>query len=73
MITKRAYKVTGFVVLVLGILFLLRDMGINYIGNTSGWTILIVLVGAALLGSEDLGIKDSIKKGMKMGNPAKKR
>ena len=46
---SRAYKLTGFVVLVVGILFFLRDVGINLIGNTSGWTIIIVLVGASLL------------------------
>ena len=44
-----AYKLTGFVILVLGILFFLRDIGVNFIGNTSGWTILIVLVGTGLL------------------------
>ena len=50
--TKTAYKLTGLVVLVLGILFFLRDIGINYIGNTSGWTIVIVLIGAGLLAGE---------------------
>ena len=44
-----AYKVTGFVVLVVGLLFFLRDMGVNLIGDTSGWTILLVLVGSAFL------------------------
>lgn len=47
--TSVAYKLTGFVVLVLGILFFLRDIGVNLIGNTSGWTIIIVLVGTGLL------------------------
>lgn len=42
------YKLTGFMVLIVGILFFLRDIGINYIGNTSGWTIVLVLIGAAL-------------------------
>ena len=46
---KIACKLTGFVILVLGILFFLRDIGVNFIGNTSGWTILIVLAGAGLL------------------------
>ena len=46
---KVAYKLTGFVVLLLGILFFLRDIGVNIIGNTSGWTIVIVLIGAGLL------------------------
>ncbi len=54
--TKTAYKLTGLVVLVLGILFFLRDIGINFIGNTSGWTIVIVLIGAGLLAGE-VGIK----------------
>lgn len=65
MVTKQAYKVTGFVILVLGVLFLLRDLGVNLIGNTSGWTILIVLIGAALLGSEGKMIGNSLKKKIK--------
>lgn len=52
MITKSAYKLTGIVVIVVGALFFLRDLGVNYIGNTSGWTILIVLLGAALLAGD---------------------
>ena len=44
-----AYKFTGFIILVLGLLFFLRDMGLNLIGNTSGWTIVIVLIGSAIL------------------------
>ena len=44
-----SYKLTGFIVLFVGLLFFLRDIGINYIGNTSGWTIVLVLIGAALL------------------------
>ena len=47
--TKTTYKLTGLVVLILGILFFLRDIGVNFIGNTSGWTIVIVLIGAGLL------------------------
>ncbi len=50
--TKKAYKLTGLVVLILGILFFLRDIGVNFIGNTSGWTIVIVLIGAGLLAGE---------------------
>ena len=50
--TKTAYKFTGFVVLLLGILFFLRDIGLNLIGETSGWTIVIVLIGAGLLAGE---------------------
>lgn len=52
MVTQTAYRVTGFVVLVVGALFFLRDLGVNYIGQTDGWTILIVLVGAALLAGD---------------------
>jgi len=52
LITKSAYKLTGIVVIVVGALFFLRDLGVNYIGNTSGWTILIVLLGAALLAGD---------------------
>ena len=44
-----AYKLTGLVVLLLGILFFLRDIRINLIGETSGWAVLMVLVGAGLL------------------------
>ena len=50
--TKTAYKLTGLVVLILGILFFFRDIGVNFIGNTSGWTIVIVLIGAGLLAGE---------------------
>jgi len=50
--TKTAYKLTGFVVLMLGILFFLRDIGVNIIGDTSGWTIVIVLIGAGLIAGE---------------------
>ena len=46
---QSAYKFTGFIILVLGLLFFLRDMGLNLIGNTSGWTIVIVLIGSAIL------------------------
>ena len=52
MVMSSAYKITGLVVLVVGALFFLRDLGVNYIGNTSGWTILIVLVGAGLLAGD---------------------
>ena len=52
LVSKTAYKLTGWAVLILGLLFFLRDVGINFIGNTSGWTILIVLVGAGLLAGE---------------------
>ena len=50
--TKVEYKLTGLVVLIVGTLFFLRDLGVNYIGNTSGWTIIIVLVGAGLLAGD---------------------
>ena len=50
--TKVEYKLTGLVVLIVGALFFLRDLGVNYIGSTSGWTIMIVLVGAGLLAGD---------------------
>ncbi len=59
LITKTAYRITGLVVLLLGALFFLRDLGVNYIGETSGWTILIVLTGAGLLAG-DLMINEGI-------------
>ena len=52
MITKTAYKLTGLVVLVVGVLFFLRDLGVNYIGEISGWTIIIVLVGIGLIAGD---------------------
>jgi len=52
LIESRAYQITGLVVLIVGALFFLRDLGVNYIGNTSGWTIIIVLVGTALLAGD---------------------
>jgi len=52
LVTSSAYKISGLVVLIVGALFFLRDLGVNYIGNTSGWTIIIVLVGAGLLAGD---------------------
>jgi ABC-type Co2+ transport system permease subunit len=52
LITPLAYKITGLVVLIVGALFFLRDLGVNYIGSTSGWTIIIVLVGTGLLAGD---------------------
>ena len=52
MVTPTAYKITGLVVLIVGALFFLRDLGVNYIGSTSGWTILIVLSGVGLLAGD---------------------
>ena len=52
LVTQTAYKITGLVVLIVGALFFLRDLGVNYIGDTSGWTILIVLSGASLLAGD---------------------
>ena len=52
---KIAYKLTGFAVLIIGILFFLRDIDpvkLNIVGNTTGWTIFIVLIGAGLLAGE---------------------
>ncbi len=63
LISKTAYKLTGLAVLILGLLFFLRDIdsvNLNFIGNTSGWTILIVLVGTGLLAGE-LKISKQIK------------
>ena len=45
MASQRGYKLTGLVVLVVGILFFLRDNGLNLIGDTSGWSIFIILRG----------------------------
>ena len=55
---KSSYRFTGLVVLLLGILFFLRDIdsNLNFIGNTSGWTIILVLIGAGLVGGGDIGI-----------------
>ena len=53
--TKKTYKLTGIVVLILGFLFFLRDVDpdrLNFIGGTSGWTIVIVLIGVTLLAGE---------------------
>jgi hypothetical protein len=52
MVTQTAYKITGLAVIIVGALFFLRDLGVNFIGNTSGWTILIVLAGASLLAGD---------------------
>ena len=52
LVTPIAFKITGLVILIVGALFFLRDLGVNYIGNTSGWTILIVLAGAGLLAGD---------------------
>ena len=57
-----AYKITGLVVLVVGSLFFLRDLGVNFIGDISGWTIIIVLVGAALLAGDFQLNKNNKKK-----------
>ena len=47
--SSKAYKLTGAVVLIVGILFFLRDNGLNLIGDTSGWSIFIILIGASIL------------------------
>ncbi len=60
--TKLSYKLTGIVVLIVGILFFLRDIGINYIGETQGWTIIIVLVGAGLVAGGEIGAQAMAKK-----------
>lgn len=60
-VVKNSYRVTGFVVLVIGIMFFLRDIdpNLNFIGNTSGWTIILVIIGAGLVGGGDIGLKAS--------------
>jgi hypothetical protein len=58
-----SYKLTGFIVLVVGILFFLRDLGINYIGDTSGWTIVLVLIGAGIIsGGGAVAVSQAMKK-----------
>jgi len=54
LVTQTAYKITGLALLIVGALFFLRDLGeeTNFIGNTGGWTILIVLAGASLLAGD---------------------
>ena len=61
LIAQTAYRITGLVILIVGALFFLRDLGVNYIGNTSGWTILIVLAGASLLAG-DFQLNNKTKK-----------
>ena len=59
MAIKSSYRITGLVVLIIGILFFLRDIdpdGLNFIGNTSGWTIILVLIGAGLVGGGGIGV-----------------
>ncbi len=67
LVTSLAYKITGLVVLIVGATFFLRDLGVNYIGNTSGWTILIVLLGSGLLAGDFQFVK-----GKENIKPAKK-
>ena len=59
MAVKNSYRVTGLVVLLIGILFFLRDIdpNLNFIGNTSGWTMILVIIGAGLVGGGDIGLK----------------
>ena len=47
--SAKPWRLTGAAVLVVGILFFLRDIGVNIIGNTSGWAILFILGGTAFL------------------------
>ena len=60
MVSRTAYKISGLVLLIVGALFFLRDLEVNYIGNTSLSTILIVLAGAALLAG-DFDLKPAAK------------
>lgn len=64
MVTQTAYRISGLVIMVVGALFFLRDLGVNYIGNTSGWTILIVLAGAGLLAG-DFQLNNKVDKAKK--------
>ena len=49
MATRVSYRMTGFVFLIVGILFFLRDLGINYIGNADIVNIIIIVIGAGLV------------------------
>jgi hypothetical protein len=57
-----SYKLTGFMVLIVGVLFFLRDLGLNYIGNTTGWTIVLVLIGAGLISGGTVAASQVMKK-----------
>ena len=67
MVTRLAYRMTGFVFLIVGILFFLRDLGINYIGNTNIVNIIIVMIGAGLVAGGGVDLSEASIK------PAKKR
>ena len=67
MVTRLAYRMTGFVFLIVGILFFLRDLGINYIGNTNIVNIIIVMIGAGLVAGGGVDLSEASNK------PAKKR
>ncbi len=67
MVTRLAYRMTGFVFLIVGILFFLRDLGINYIGNTNIVNIIIVMIGAGLVAGGGVDLSEASSK------PAKKR
>ncbi len=54
--SPKGYKLTGLVVLIVGILFFLRDNGLNLIGDTSGWSIFIILIGAAILSTNSASL-----------------
>ena len=62
---KLTYKVTGLVFLIVGLLFFLRDIGVNYIGNTSGFSIVLVLIGFALVAGGGTEMARSVGKGAK--------
>jgi len=44
-------KATGFILLVLGVLFLLRDLNVWNFWNVSGWSALFILGGIITWGS----------------------
>ncbi len=62
MVTKASYRTTGFVFLIVGILFFLRDIGINYIGNTNLVNIIIIVAGAGLVAGGGMEMTDNLVK-----------
>ncbi|MBS3102595.1 hypothetical protein J4458_04040 [Candidatus Woesearchaeota archaeon] len=50
-VCKKCTSMCGVLLLALGVVFLLRDVGIWDFWNIQGWTALFLLVGVAALGS----------------------
>ena len=65
MVTKVAYRMTGFVFLIVGILFFLRDLGINYIGNTNIVHIAIIMIGVGLVAGGGMEMAETSGKAYK--------